>query len=533
MAVTDETQPAAPIMLAFEGSMKQRRLTVFFRLILIIPQVFVLFFIGIAAFFVVVIGWFGALFMGRLPRFAADFLPGVLRWQMRVSAYQYLMTDKYPPFTLEPDDTFPVWVAVEPGPLNRWAVLFRLVLGLPAAVLAYVVQGAASTLIGFIAWVIVLFSGRMPPSLYQAYAAVLRYQARFFGYSLMVTSEYPWGLFGDKRILGSQWPPPAYGSYGAPPAYGATPAYGAHWPPPADPTPPSVPTAPSLPGVTFTFGGPTHLWGYTDDRSQCGIWLRADPNAPPQMWPIGEQGEAWTKFWTLDPGAAALDEPLPPPPTATPWSGRQATPYGSSSSPYGAAPSYGTPYPASVSPEPGRASLPANGNSYPVAGSAVDDPRWRLILSSGAVVWLVVFLVLGALADIGNITLRVGSHSFLQGIEARVQVQVAYDKLNSAVGTYETDTKSCGTSLNCLTTAARVVAPAFGTFTGALRSISMPADAASDASRLGTVSTHAELFFSVLGSASSQGSYHQTVESNGPVLTQFADAYQALLDQLQ
>jgi len=175
---THDPQPAAPIMMAFAGPAQQRRLTVFFRLILVIPQAFVLFFVGIAAFVVVVIGWFGALFMGRLPRFAAEFLPGFLRWQMRVSAYEFLLTDKYPPFTLEPDDTFPVWLAAQPGRLNRWAVLFRFFLGLPASLLAYIVQSGAFSIVAFVTWLIVLFSGRMPPSLYQAYAAVLRYQAR-------------------------------------------------------------------------------------------------------------------------------------------------------------------------------------------------------------------------------------------------------------------------------------------------------------------------------------------------------------------
>ena len=119
-------------MMAFAGPAPQRRLTVFFRFILIIPQFVVLIFVGIVAILFAVIGWFGALIMGRLPSFAADFLPGVLRWQMRVTAYFYLLTDRYPPFTLDADDTYPVWLAAQPGRLNRWAVMFRLILVLPA-----------------------------------------------------------------------------------------------------------------------------------------------------------------------------------------------------------------------------------------------------------------------------------------------------------------------------------------------------------------------------------------------------------------
>ena len=52
------------------GTRPQRRATVIFRIILAIPQFIVLFFLGIAAFFVSMIGWFAALFTGRLPEFA-------------------------------------------------------------------------------------------------------------------------------------------------------------------------------------------------------------------------------------------------------------------------------------------------------------------------------------------------------------------------------------------------------------------------------------------------------------------------------
>ncbi|MGH9016699.1 MAG: DUF4389 domain-containing protein, partial [Acidimicrobiales bacterium] len=54
----------SPVLVAFDGPAKQRRVTVLLRLLMIIPQAFVLIFVGIAAVVVTVIGWFGALFMG-------------------------------------------------------------------------------------------------------------------------------------------------------------------------------------------------------------------------------------------------------------------------------------------------------------------------------------------------------------------------------------------------------------------------------------------------------------------------------------
>ena len=71
--------------------------------LLAIPLYIVLFFLGIAAFVVVIVVWFAILFTGRYPRGLFDFVVGVGRWGVRVSAYAFLLvTDRYPPFSLDP-----------------------------------------------------------------------------------------------------------------------------------------------------------------------------------------------------------------------------------------------------------------------------------------------------------------------------------------------------------------------------------------------------------------------------------------------
>ena len=68
---------------------------------LVIPHLVVLFFLFIGAFFAVVIAWFAILFTGRYPRGLFDYVVGVSRWALRVSAYATLLvTDRYPPFRL-------------------------------------------------------------------------------------------------------------------------------------------------------------------------------------------------------------------------------------------------------------------------------------------------------------------------------------------------------------------------------------------------------------------------------------------------
>ncbi len=174
---------------------RQRRLTVFFRLLLLIPQYLVMIALGIAAFVVAVIGWFAALVIGRLPDWAAGYLAGYLAYSTRVSASESLLVDKYPPFSFSAPD-YPVRVEVRPGKLNRLAVLLRIFLIIPAAIIEAVVTGGWGVCSFFI-WLIVLILGRMPEPLFQATAAITRYSMRVQAYWLMLTAAYPKRLFGD------------------------------------------------------------------------------------------------------------------------------------------------------------------------------------------------------------------------------------------------------------------------------------------------------------------------------------------------
>lgn len=187
-----------PVLTAVADRAPQRRLTVFFRLIMLIPHWIVLFFLVIAAEVVAFIGWWGALFTGRLPEFAHTFLSGVLRWSARVYGYGLLLTDVYPPFSLDDEPGYPVRVAVPPAQtLNRAAVFFRFILLIPVGIMSSFLTFGAATLMAIIAWLITLVAGQLPASFHCAYSAVLRFQSRYYGYAAMLTPAYPGRLFGD------------------------------------------------------------------------------------------------------------------------------------------------------------------------------------------------------------------------------------------------------------------------------------------------------------------------------------------------
>ena len=192
----------SPILLAFPDRAPQQRLSVLLRIFLALPHLIALAVLSFVAEIVAVIGWFGALFTGRLPRFAEDYLSGWLHWQARVNSYCLLLTGAYPPFALG-DSDYPVRLAVPPpGPLNRLAVFFRIILAIPATVLVMVLGYGAQTIMLFVTWLVVLVTGIMPAELYQAYAAVIRYSIRYIGYMALLTGEYPNALFGDRPTEG-------------------------------------------------------------------------------------------------------------------------------------------------------------------------------------------------------------------------------------------------------------------------------------------------------------------------------------------
>jgi hypothetical protein len=71
--------------------------------LLAIPHYVVLFFLHLASFFVVIAAWLAILVTGRYPRGMFGFVEGVIRWNVRVTAYTLtLVTDRYPPFRLAP-----------------------------------------------------------------------------------------------------------------------------------------------------------------------------------------------------------------------------------------------------------------------------------------------------------------------------------------------------------------------------------------------------------------------------------------------
>ena len=96
------TMEAGHYPVTFEVDYPERlsRWLIFVKWLFVIPNLIVLMVLLLAYYVVLIIAWFAILFTGRYPKGLFGFGVGVMRWNLRATAYQYFLRDEYPPFSL-------------------------------------------------------------------------------------------------------------------------------------------------------------------------------------------------------------------------------------------------------------------------------------------------------------------------------------------------------------------------------------------------------------------------------------------------
>ncbi|MFD6352243.1 DUF4389 domain-containing protein [Nocardia tengchongensis] len=169
--------------------------------ILAIPHYIVLLFLSIAYVAVTIVAFFAILVTGAYPRALFDFNVGVMRWSWRVRFYalSQLGTDRYPPFSLEPDPEYPADLEVDyPAQFNRGLVLIKWwLLAIPQyLIVGALLYGGRNTLapmatLALVALIGLLFTGAYPAGLFDFLMGINRWSLRVRAYVSLMTDEYP------------------------------------------------------------------------------------------------------------------------------------------------------------------------------------------------------------------------------------------------------------------------------------------------------------------------------------------------------
>lgn len=448
----------------FDGPQEQRRWTVLLRWILAIPQGIVLFFLEIALLIVAVIGWFGALFMGRLPDWVHRYNSGFVRWFTRYAAYAYLLTDEYPPFEFD-DLPYPARpILPPPGTLNRAAVFFRSILVVPAQFFQAIVAFGLFIPMVFV-WIIMVFTGRMPRSFYWAYSSWVRYQARVTAYLFLLTPEYPWGMLGDRGFAAPPPFPPPF----PPPTTAAIPA---PYPPPAPfpqpPAPPATGTEPaSSPG---------------DAPAEDAVRDEGTPGGSP-----GSFSETPGEGAIPVPSTVAAAWPPPPPPG---YSVAGSTP----------------PPPPWDRPPP------------PPPPSHADSERSRLVLPNAARTWLVFSIVWGSIVMVGLLSVA-SVRAFNNETTAIRNANTVVNDFNAskdAIDTASVDASRC-TTVSCLRASHLAAARSLDKFDSDLAAMNLSCTAVDPAQVVESDLTQLATAFTDLANSSNVQTYRATVQRSNLV----------------
>jgi Domain of unknown function (DUF4389) len=197
----------APVRLLITDDLQRSRLTVAFRLILSIPHFIWLTLWGIVTVVLAVVNWFATLILGRPPAWLYGPLAAYVKYATHFHAYLHLAADPYPSFDGTPG--YPIDVEIPPpAQQNRWTVLFRGILLLPALLIVVVLNGNPNSsggagrrsysytggllpAVAFLGWFAILARRTMPRGLRDGAAYALSYGAQFWSYALLLTDRYP------------------------------------------------------------------------------------------------------------------------------------------------------------------------------------------------------------------------------------------------------------------------------------------------------------------------------------------------------
>jgi len=186
------------LSVTYQGSYSRGELLLrsFFGFIYImLPHAFLMMFFQIWSSIITFISFWVVLFTGKYPESFFEFNVGMLRWGLRVNARMWNLSDGYPSFGVDGTDEFTSLEIAYPESISRGLLLARMFFGLIYVIIPHAFILSFRILWGsilmFIAWWMVLFTGRYPQNWHEFHVGTLRWSTRINLYMGFMTDEYP------------------------------------------------------------------------------------------------------------------------------------------------------------------------------------------------------------------------------------------------------------------------------------------------------------------------------------------------------
>jgi len=169
--------------------------TFFGWLYIIIPHMFILMFVGLWGAILQFVAFWVILFTGRYPQSMFEFQVGLQKWNVRVMARMFNVSDGYPAFGVKASDENTDVVVPYPEKVSRGLTLLRLFFGmfyvlLPHGFILYF-RAIFVGILAFLAWWVVLFTAEYPKMMHEWIVGQIRWQMRVNLYMTFMTDTYP------------------------------------------------------------------------------------------------------------------------------------------------------------------------------------------------------------------------------------------------------------------------------------------------------------------------------------------------------
>lgn len=173
-----------------EAPHQRKRLRTLLRPILVLPWALIENLWSQLALVFAIVQWFAILITGRRNDDIQGIQKAYLGFASRVYTWAGLLYDEWPSFADNEAGSGTHLVVENENPPNRLTNFFRLILAIPAIIVA-VVFSLIILVLTVVVWFIIVISGKMPAGLQSFLLKLHRYVIRMNAYLLLMTDRYP------------------------------------------------------------------------------------------------------------------------------------------------------------------------------------------------------------------------------------------------------------------------------------------------------------------------------------------------------